>query len=1280
MTGKEVGDRRYEIGNRRRTMGGQNFLSPISHLLSLFLCLSALAQSKTMHVPAGMPEEIVSRFRAQGYEIIYDNGASPAPSAGVTVTGATAVSTSRLDAAQARAILQRAGQVDYGRSPSGYYSALAQKQGGGRLGPPDEFAVSVQLGEWSTLGALLGRCPEKEAREIYSRLLAGLSSRTRPASDPFSRYAAAGRADTSSSLSYEELMMRRMSSSSDSSSAATAFTEDDFLGVVEAAPAALSDRDVAALAALGRLAFKDASARKRLQEKLAGGLRGFGRATPVTAARTARLLALLGLAREAADYLPATPAAAANLPADQALLAADLLAARGAAADDDRDLEQAWAYLSAAAAAGAAPADLVERILDRIPQLETAFVRRELPVLLKQTPSLMAPLLANLSEAANAQQQQRSEGEEAAARMVGALRTQSLLMESLAAAGGEGSANPALFRGLVWNWMTAATSAREAAEQARQEEQRRAMQQYGYSSSYSSRRGPTLAVPDVLAAAPAESVLALLPAGLAAEVRRAAFALELADFDEPRALARLQGCCATASGDPADLCGHFLVAWVDRRVNALSELDAEMAAQIRQMQMYGMTAQIPKGTGIPVTRARQVRNIAELRALLTELRKLAPEMDAARVAWAFVKIHSGAEVFRMEDVEAVFGPPEKMNKAELRALLGAFRTGLARGWRDLEAQQKAGTNRTEAEVKDEVSRGYRAALELARRGLGLEGGEWPDALLRGQLFFDAAEFEKDRQIKLADYVELRDASFASFRAAATTYARSVPALAKSQWTLQPYVAWFSVLLGATDLAALTPGRARNDLGLQALAGALKEIPGPAAAGHRALFAGALTNWLTQVPPHMKQKFLIAGLELTGDDPAAAAAREAADFYAGLQSEVQLRVAVDGPTDIGRGQPFGLHLLLEHTAQVAREAGGFGRYLMNQGQQGQNMGYVPPGRRAAVNYRDNLETNLYAMLGPQFDIKSVTFHEPSVPPQPAGRPGWQITPLAYVVLSAKDAAVDRIPSVQLDVDFVDGRGQVVLPVLSQVVPVSASGAAPARPCPALAVTMTLDTREQSAGRVSLEVAANAAGLIPTLPELCEVALPGFKAEVKDSGLALTGMVVEQGASRPQATRTWQVLFLRDPAAAAAPTFVFPKLKREGAVEYKRYVDADLETVAAATATGVGVPLALGGLARIPWVPALFAAAVVIGLGLVIWRKRISKPATAMIKGLALPSEFTPFTVLAYLDGLATQRAPSWPEADRVALREDRRRIEESYFRAGAAESPDLRATAERWSRL
>ena len=1275
MTKKEIGDGRFEIGNQKPHFRVSPLASPISYLLSLFLCLSALAQSKIMHVPAGMPEEIVSRFRAQGYEIVYDNGTSPTPAASVSSTGTTAVSTGRLDVAQARAILQRAGQVDYGRSPSGYYSALAQKQGGGRLAPPDEFAIAVQLGEWSALGALLGRCPEKEAREIYSRLLAGLSSRTRPASDPFSRYAAAGRTDTSSTLSYEELMMRRMNSSSDSSPA-TAFTEDDFLGVVEAAPAALSDRDVAALAALGRLAFKDASARKRLQEKLAGGLRGFGRATPVTAARTARLLALLGLAREAADYLPATPAVAANLPADEALLAADLLAARGAAADDDRDLEQAWAYLSAAAAAGAAPADLVERILDRIPQLETAFVRRELPVLLRQTPTLMGPLLANLSEAANAQQQQRSEGEEAAARMVGALRTQSLLMESLAAAGGEGAANPALFRGLVWNWMTAATSAREAAEQARQEEQRRAMQQYGYSSSYSSRRGPPLAVSDVLAAAPAESVLALLPAGLAAEVRRAAFALELADFDEPRALARLQRCCATASGDPADLCGHFLVAWVDQRVNALSELDAEMAAQIRQMQMYGMTAQIPKGTGIPVTRARQVRNIAELRTLLVELRKLAPEMDAARVAWAFVKIHSGAEVFRMEDVEAVFGAPEQMNKAELRALLGAFRSGLARGWRDLEAQQKAGTNRTEAEVKDEVSRGYRAALELARRGLGLEGGEWPDALLRGQLFFDAAEFEKDRQIKLADYVELRDASFASFRAAAATYARTVPTLAKSQWTLQPFVAWFSVLLGATDLSALTPGRARNDLGLQALAGALREIPGEAAAGHRALFAGALTNWLTQVPPHMKQKFLIAGLELVGDDPAAAAAREASDFYAGLQSEVQLRVAVDGPTDIGRGQPFGLHLLLEHTAQVAREAGGFGRYLMNQGQQGQNTGYVPPGRRAAVNYRDNLETNLYAMLGPQFDIKSVTFHEPSVPPQPAGRPGWQITPLAYVVLSAKDAAVDRIPSVQLDVDFVDGRGQVVLPVLSQVVPVHAGRAAADRPCPALAVTMTLDTREQSEARVSLEVAATAAGLIPSLPALCDVALPGFKVEVKDSGLALTGLVVEQGASRPQATRTWQVLFARDPAAAAADAFIFPKLKREGVVEYKRFVEADLEAVAAEVATGAGVPLALGGLARMPWMPALLAVVVVAG-GVVIWRRRQAKPVT-VAHGVALPTVFTPFAVMDYLRRLAEERGGRWSESDRAALREELQRIEEGYFKAGATAALDLRATAERWS--
>ena len=94
-------------------------------------------------------------------------------------------------------------------------------------------------------------------------------------------------------------------------------------------------------------------------------------------------------------------------------------------------------------------------------------------------------------------------------------------------------------------------------------------------------------------------------------------------------------------------------------------------------------------------------------------------------------LHSGAEVYRLEDIEAIFGPPEKMVRAELLDLLGGMRQRLQEQWRDPKAQQQAGTNRTEEETKDEVSRGYRTAIELAKRGIRAEDGDWAAFITRG---------------------------------------------------------------------------------------------------------------------------------------------------------------------------------------------------------------------------------------------------------------------------------------------------------------------------------------------------------------------------------------------------------------------------------------------------------------------------------------------------------------------------------------------------------------------
>jgi hypothetical protein len=62
---------------------------------------------------------------------------------------------------------------------------------------------------------------------------------------------------------------------------------------------------------------------------------------------------------------------------------------------------------------------------------------------------------------------------------------------------------------------------------------------------------------------------------------------------------------------------------------------------------------------------------------------------------------------------------------------------------------------------------------------------------------------------------------------------------------------------------------------------------------------------------------------------------------------------------------------------------------------------------------------------KLDVKSITFLDEKVQSRGYGRPGWRETPLAYLLIQAKDASVDQLRA-HMDLDFMDQRGKVALP--------------------------------------------------------------------------------------------------------------------------------------------------------------------------------------------------------------------------------------------------------------
>src|SRR5262249_22197514 len=182
------------------------------------------------------------------------------------------------------------------------------------------------------------------------------------------------------------------------------------------------------------------------------------------------------------------------------------------------------------------------------------------------------------------------------------------------------------------------------------------------------------------------------------------------------------------------------------------------------------------------------------------------------------------------------------------------------------------------------------------------------------------------------------------------------------------------------------------------------------------------------------------------------AKKVYDYYKDLVKEIKLVTEIDGPASVGHGKPFGVFVNLVHTRAIERESGGFARYLQNQNQ---NMYFSYNYGRPTADYRDKFQGVVNEAMKENFDVLSVTFQTDKVTSKPMRDNDWRKTSYAYLLLKAKGPQVDKLPSVRLDLDFLDTSGYVILPIESPVVPLDASAKdPPARPVSDLQITQVL----------------------------------------------------------------------------------------------------------------------------------------------------------------------------------------------------------------------------------
>ncbi|MEL6906732.1 MAG: hypothetical protein AAFP22_15080, partial [Planctomycetota bacterium] len=576
-----------------------------------------------------------------------------------------------------------------------------------------------------------------------------------------------------------------------------------------------------------------------------------------------------------------------------------------------------------------------------------------------------------------------------------------------------------------------------------------------------------------------------------------------------------------------------------------------------------------RASGIPLTRSRQERNLRDLAKWIGELRGVEGiELDSQLLMRAFTQVHSQAEVYRVENLETVFGDLDSLEPDTLASMTQKMRANLATLWRIPDVQRDAKTNRKQKEIEAEVQRGYQVAQALLARALEAHPDNWRLMVARGAMLHDLNNYRNEIK-KNSDFSGDRRTALDVLQQAALAYVEGIDDLRADEYSVDAFSTWFYASLGASDLGAVDQKTLLATGEIPAIKAMLDGLEGEAGDEHRAMFANQVFTRLSSVNPAVKTRYLRTGFDIVGDHPQAREAKKVYDYYEDLITEIELVASVDGTTDVGT-DPFGVFIDLRYTKEIGRESGGFGKYLQNQANA---VSYYYNFGRPQENYRDKFEESVRTLLEERFEVLSVTFNRENaatkMDPGPSALKGggafgaalsgfmntakamsggadsgWRRTSYAYLLLKAKGPEVDRIPPLKLDLDFNDVTGYVVLPVTSAVVPIDAAEAQDERPFGSLAVTQILDERRADEGVLGLEIKAQAEGLLPDLDDILEVDPERFDvANVDVQDLSVERFADSEDAVVSQ--RLW-TLELRPKEGAGKPKmFKFPKAKSDEA---------------------------------------------------------------------------------------------------------------------------------------
>ncbi len=714
------------------------------------------------------------------------------------------------------------------------------------------------------------------------------------------------------------------------------------------------------------------------------------------------------------------------------------------------------------------------------------------------------------------------------------------------------------------------------------------------------------------------------------------------------------------------LAEEFLRIWAENR-----DPNSGRNRSYKYGYMYGYNQ---RANSIPLTRSKQERNLTELAKWTKKLQALPTEkLDQSKLTEAFTKIHSRAEVYKPEAINKIFGNFKDMDAKTVAAIAATMRTNLATVWRNPKTQQDLKTKRKDAEILAEIRRGYASAMSILLESLQSHPNNWRIWTVRACLAFDQNNFAQENGNN-SEFISKRKEAFNMFARAAELYSENLPESEADEST-QVYEHWMYAALGASDLGALNEKQQPSPAQISLVKKALEKLPDGAAARHMARFANALAARISAVKPELKQRYLKHGLTIVGEHEKAAEAHKIFDYYNDLITEIQLVATLDGSPIVGHTEPFGVFVDIRHTIEIERESGGFSKYLTNQN----NASFAFNYGRPTQNYRDKFEETARSALADHFEVISVSFHDNKITSRGTGRQGWRNTPYAYLLLKARSPEVDKIPPVQIDLDFLDTSGFVILPIATSPIPIDAKpelnnthGASK------LEIIQILDDRKVQEGKIEVEIKATAHGLVPGLKHLLNFPSQGFELTETSGGELSIGRLDAQGEKVAAISeRNWMLTFTFADSSLNPEQFTFANpLIEESNVTYQRYEDADLIIAQKTTPIQSGIAKQKSGYT---W--ALLAAILVLGIMVVVRLLKRKKPSPAdsgQTDSYAIPRELTPFTVIGLLRKIRDEDDLGSDLHSQLRLTIEK--LERYYFDNSEGDPPDLKELAEKWVAL